>query len=93
MWSLIWQGLTDTLFKSMMRDAAKSGRLGLMMGVLGTVERGVGVAAPLLGGPAYEHLGPAAPALLAAGFAMCALALTRLLYSSAAEGRTKPKGD
>lgn len=76
------RGLTSTLLKSMMREAADSSELGLMLGVLGSVERGVGVVAPLLGGPTYQHLGPAAPALMAAGFGLIGMTLTALAQTS-----------
>ena len=60
------QGMTNTLIRSLVRDAAEDGQLGLTLGVLGSVERSMGVAAPLISGPAYERLGPPSPALLAA---------------------------
>ena len=60
------QGMTNTLLRSLVREAAEEGQLGLTLGVLGSVERSMGVAAPLISGPAYERLGPPSPALLAA---------------------------
>jgi predicted MFS family arabinose efflux permease len=67
------------LLKSLMREAAEDSKLGMMLGVLGSVERGVGVAAPLLGGPCYDYVGPAAPAVLAAVSALAGVALTTLI--------------
>ena len=43
---------------------------GVHVGALGSVEKSLGVVGPLLGGPAYERLGPAAPVCLSALFAL-----------------------
>ena len=53
-----------------MSAAAADERLGLMHGVLNSVEKLVGVGAPLVAGPAYARLGPAAPACLASLLAL-----------------------
>ena len=64
------QGTCKTLLKSLVSAAAADERLGLMHGVLNSVEKLVGVGAPLIGGPAYARLGPAAPACLASLLAL-----------------------
>ena len=43
---------------------------GVHVGALGSVEKSLGVVGPLLGGPAYERFGPAAPVCLSALFAL-----------------------
>jgi hypothetical protein len=77
------QGLTHTLLKSLTANLASQDRLGLMIGLLGSVEKGCGVAAPLLGGPAYEHVGPVAPACLSAGFAFVGACVAQVASTSA----------
>jgi hypothetical protein len=44
-------GLTHTLLKSLTANLASQDRLGLMIGLLGSVEKGCGVAAPPSAGP------------------------------------------
>ena len=77
------QGLTHTLLKSLTANLASQDRLGLVIGLLGSVEKGCGVAAPLLGGPAYEHVGPVAPACLSAGFAFVGACVAQVASTSA----------
>ena len=74
------QGMVHTLLKSLMSEAAGGPkRLGLMLGLLGSVEKGIGVVAPLLGGPVYTAAGPPAPAIMASLFGLCGFALTPLM--------------
>ena len=78
------QGMQHTLLKALTSATATGpDRLGLMLGLLGSTERGCGVLAPLLGGPAYEWLGPPAPACLAAFFALVGCAATTLVQQDA----------
>jgi len=64
------QGLSHTLLKTLMANSAAPSSRGLLLGALGSVEKSLGVVGPLLGGPAYERLGPAAPVCLSALFAL-----------------------
>ena len=74
------QGMTHTLLKTLMAQAATEHTRGLMLGAIGSVEKSFGILGPLLGGPAYDRLGPSAPAAISAAFALVgvgsAMALT-----------------
>lgn len=83
------QGTTHTLLKGAMRHAAEPQRLGLMLGLLGSVERSVGVVAPLLAGPAYERLGPVSPAVLASMCGLCGCAVAGLRAESGAKDKSE----
>ena len=67
------QGMGRTLIKGLVASAAAEGRLGVTLGVLTSVDKLVGVIAPLVGGPAYV-VAPHFPAILAGvvGLAACA---------------------
>ena len=81
------QGMTHTMLKALMATAAGAEDLGLLLGVLGSVEKGFGVLGPLLGGPAYDRLGPAAPACLSAMLAIVGCATAALVDVE----KTKPE--
>jgi len=67
------QGTTTTLLKATMAQVTGGSRLGLMLGVLASVEKGVGIAAPLIGGPVYDRVAPWAPACFASASAFIGL--------------------
>ena len=70
------------MLKALTTRLAGKDRLGLMLGLLGSVERGMGVLAPLIGGPAYQFWGPIAPACLAAAFALVGVAAAAVWMES-----------
>mmetsp|Transcript_66176 Transcript_66176/g.147739 ORF Transcript_66176/g.147739 Transcript_66176/m.147739 type:complete len:249 (+) Transcript_66176:360-1106(+) len=79
------QGMTHTLLKAITTNLAEGHqRVGLMLGVLGSVDKGCGVLAPLVGGPAYDRIGPVAPACLTALFALLGCVATPLIRTSSA---------
>ena len=79
------QGMTHTLLKAITTNLAEGHqRVGLMLGVLGSVDKGCGVLAPLVGGPAYDRIGPVAPACLAALFALLGCVATPLIRTLSA---------
>ena len=83
------QGLTHTLLKALMSAAASEDTLGLMLGVLSSTDKLVGVVAPLLGGPTYDRLGPAAPACLSGMIAFCGcVAAATLVIEPSKQPRT-----
>lgn len=90
------QGMTHTLLKTLMAQAASENTRGLMLGALGSVDKSFGVLGPLIGGPAYDALGPAAPANLSALLALiglvAAMSLT-VVESGATRRATDGKGD
>ena len=87
------QGATHTMLKAMMSTAAADGDLGLMLGVLGSVDKGFGVLGPLVGGPAYDHFGPTSPALLASAFALVGAAAAAAIARGRAELSPRQKAD
>ena len=66
------QAMTHTLLKSLTAHLVGKQRSGMMLGVLNSVDKACGILAPLVGGPAYDLIGPSAPACLSALFAFAA---------------------
>ena len=78
------QGMSHSFLKALMSATASDSDRGLMLGALGSVERSFGVLGPLFGGPAYEYLGPAAPACLSTLLALTGCAAAAMAPSTGA---------
>ena len=84
------QGLNYTLLRALMSSAAGAETLGLMLGLLGSVDKLVGILGPLLGGYMYDALGPEAPACAAGLVALAGFASTLSLSSWLGETSDAP---
>ena len=74
--------MTTTLLNASMATSVSSARLGYLLGLLDSMNSLAGVIAPLGAGPAFEHVGMSAPAVISGCIALLGTALTVSLSST-----------